>query len=281
MKIGIFDSGLGGLLITKALVRNLPHYDYVFLGDTKRVPYGNRSHDTIYEFLRESVEYLFGQDCQLVIVACNTASAQALRQIQQDYLPAHYPDRRVLGVLIPACEVALQNPDQMRAEDGGSKRTTDRTVGVLATNATVESNAFVRELKKIALRTKVLQRPAPLLVPFIENDATDLVLPVLRQYLAPFKGKIDTLILGCTHYPILKKQISDIVGKKVRVISQDELLPSKLRDYLERHPEIEERLSKKRQRRFLVTDLTRAMKKTARKWFGAGIRLEEVSLEEK
>jgi glutamate racemase len=265
MKIGIFDSGLGGLLVAKSLMREIPQYDYVFLGDTKRVPYGNRSHDTIYEFLQEAVGFLFQQDCKLIIVACNTASAQALRQIQQEYLPKHYPDRRVLGVLIPACEAALENPQATH-------------VGILATSATVESKAFVRELRKISPRVTAYQRPAPLLVPFIENDEADLVSPVLRRYLSPFKGKIDTLILGCTHYPILKRQIASIMGKGVRIISQDELVPDKLKNYLKRHPEIESTLSRNKTQRFLVTDLTPTMSKMAKAWFEKAIPLETVDL---
>ena len=136
MKIGVFDSGLGGLLITKALVKNLPQYDYVYLGDTQRVPYGNRSHETIYRFLKEAVNYLFKYGCGLIVVACNTASAEALRRIQQEYLPRHYPNRRVLGVIIPTAEAALRSAHAKR-------------IGILATQATVGSAAYVRELKKI------------------------------------------------------------------------------------------------------------------------------------
>ncbi|MBC7982142.1 glutamate racemase, partial [Candidatus Parcubacteria bacterium] len=178
MNIGIFDSGLGGLLITKSLIKKLPQYNYTYLGDTKRVPYGNRSPETIYDFLKESVEYLFENNCKLILVACNTASAQALRKIQQEFLPEKYPDRRVLGVIIPTCEVALENKKSKK-------------IGILATNATVNSNAFIIELKKIKPDIQVIQNPAPLLVPFIENDSLQLVTPVLEKYLKPFKGKID------------------------------------------------------------------------------------------
>lgn len=265
MNIGIFDSGLGGLLITKSLIKKLPQYNYVYLGDTKRVPYGNRSPESIYEFLKESIEYLFQSNCKLVIVACNTASAQALRKIQQEFLPKKYSDRRVLGVIIPTCEVVLENNKVKK-------------IGVLATNATINSNAFTIELKKIKQKIKIIQQPAPLLVPFVENDMLRFVGPVLNDYLKPFKGKIDSLILGCTHYPLLHTQIQKILGKKVKIISQNKLIPTKLQTYLFNHPEIENTLVKKSDYQFYVTDLTETMKKTVKKWFGTDIVLHKIDL---
>ncbi len=265
MTIGIFDSGLGGLLITKSLIKKLPQYNYIYLGDTKRVPYGNRSPETIYEFLKESVEYLFKQKCKLIIVACNTASAQALRKIQQEFLPNNYPDRKVLGVIIPTCEVAVN--DKVK------------NIGVLATNATVNSNAFLIELKKIRSDIKIIQKPAPLLVPFIENDELQLIEPILDKYLKPFKkNKVDTLILGCTHYPLLHNRIKKILGKKVKIISQDKLIPDKLKDYLFIHSEIDKYLAKKNKYQFHLTDLTDTMKKTIKKWFDKEIDLYKVDL---
>ncbi len=265
MNIGIFDSGLGGLLITKSMIKKLPQYNYIYLGDTKRVPYGNRSAETIYEFLKDSVEYLLKQNCKLVIVACNTASAQALRKIQQDFLPSNYPDRKVLGVIIPACEVALEN---MQAKN----------IGVLATVATVASNAFVIELKKIKPNTKVLQKAAPLLVPFVENDELGFINPILENYLKSFKGKIDTLILGCTHFPMLQYRIKKIIGPEVRIISQNKLIPNKLKTYLNNHPEIEKVLSKEGIYKLTVTDLTDTISKTVRKWFGQNIKVVQIDL---
>lgn len=265
MNIGIFDSGLGGLLITKSLIEKLPQYNYTYLGDTKRVPYGNRSPETIYEFLKESLEYLFQNNCKIVIVACNTASSQSLRRIQQEFLPIKYPDRKVLGVIIPTCEVALK--------DKSFKR-----IGVLATSATVTSNAFVIELKKIQPGVLVFQQAAPLLVPFIENDCLSLVGPVLEKYLNFFKGKIDTLILGCTHYPLLYSYIKKIMGSGVKIIPQNRLIPSKLQSYLVKHPEIEKVLDKKSKYRFCVTDLTETMLKTVKKWFSKNITLNKVNL---
>lgn len=267
MKIGVFDSGLGGLFILKALTKELPEYDYVYLGDTQRVPYGNRSHETIYLFLEQAVDYLFKQNCELVIVACNTASAEALRKIQQHYLPQHYPKRRALGVIIPTVEEALAK--------GNIKR-----IGVLATQATVSSGAYVREITKLDSHVRVFQSPAPLLVPFIENDGIRWVEPALREYVKPLLRKnVDAIILGCTHYPILKRTIRKIAG--VPIISQDECVPAKVKDYLKRHPDMEARLSRGHSVKLLVTDMTDSFVKLSRKWFGKNSDLVKVNIVKK
>ena len=264
MNIGVFDSGLGGLTILRAMMRRLPQYSYVYLGDTQRVPYGNRSQETIYQYTREAVEYLFKQDCQLVILACNTASTQALRRIQREYLPTHYPDRRVLGVIIPTVEEATSM---------GAKR-----IGLLATAATVESNAFVRECRKLHPTATVVQQAAPLLVPLIEQGAIRFSAPILRSYLRPFlRRNIDTLILGCTHYPHLRRHIRTIIGKWIRIVGQDQIIPKKLESYLGRHPEIVKTLSRKPRVRLCVTELTPAMERLSKKWFGKG-KLTRVDL---
>jgi glutamate racemase len=264
MKIGIFDSGLGGLFVLKSLVRELPQYDYVYLGDTQRMPYGNRSHETVYDFLEESIEFLFKSDCRLVIVACNTASAEALPQIQQRYMPIHYPKCKILGVIVPTVEEALKD-----------KRI--RRIGVLATQGTVDSEAFVNEIKKVDTHIRVFQQAAPLLVPLIENDGIKWAQPILKQYLKPLLQKnVETIILGCTHYPILKKAIKHLSG--VRVISQDELIPKKLVNYLERHPEIKAELTENHTRCFFVTDVTKALTKQAKKWFGKEVILKKVRI---
>lgn len=265
MKIGVFDSGLGGLVILKGLAAKLPSYDYHYLGDTKRVPYGNRSQETIYEFLKQGVRFLLQNDCALVIVACNTASAAALRKIQQEYLPAEYPDRRVLGVIIPTAEVAV--------------RLTSGRIGVLATQSTVASGAFEREIAKLSPEARVFQSAAPVLVPLIENGMGDFAQPFISRYLEPLKkSKIDTLILGCTHYPILSGQIKSCSGT-IKMVAQDRILPPKLKDYLARHPELEKRLSKRSRRILSVTDLTETSSRLARKWFGRSAELELVNLE--
>jgi glutamate racemase len=265
MKIGVFDSGLGGLLVLKSLVKELPEYDYIYLGDTQRVPYGNRSHETIYLFLEQAVDYLFKQNCALIIVACNTASAEALRKIQQDYLPHHYPKRRVLGMIIPTAEEALRGHQIKR-------------IGVLATQATVNSKAYVREIKKINSRAKVFQSAAPLLVPLIESEGIKWSEPILREYLKPLlKEKVDAIILGCTHYPILKNKIRKIA--KVRVISQDECIPLKVKNYLERHPEVDVRLSRNHTTKLLVTDITKSFSELSREWFGRQGKLVKIKID--
>jgi len=265
MKIGVFDSGLGGLFVLKSLVKELPEYDYVYLGDTQRVPYGNRSHDTIYLFLEQAIEYLFRQNCVLVIVACNTASAEALRRIQQNYLPRNYPDRRVLGVIIPTAEEALKDHKINR-------------IGVLGTRATINSRAYAREIKKLNPGVKVFQSAAPLLVPLIENGETKWAQPILREYLKPLlKEKVQAIILGCTHYPILKKQIHKLA--KIPIISQDECVPAKLKDYLVRHREIDTCLSRNGGVRLFVTDITESLMKLSHEWFGGKAKLIKVKID--
>ncbi len=264
MKIGLFDSGLGGLIVTHSLIQNLPGYDYVYLGDTARVPYGNRSQEIIYEFTQNAVEYLFKQDCQLVLIACNTASAEALRKIQLEYLPAHYPDRKVLGVLIPTAEEVVG-------------RTKNNKVGVIATAGTVGSQTYVTEIQKLNPSIQVIQQATPLLVPLVENNAMKYAGSILDDYLAPLlEADIDTLVLGCTHYPLLKELIRSKVGS-VNVVSQDEIMPRKLRDYLDRHPEVDAKLSKNGSQAFLTTDLALSTSEVAAMLFGEPVKLEKVS----
>ncbi len=252
MPIGIFDSGLGGLVVTQAIHKILPEYDYVYLGDTKRVPYGNKSQDTVYEFACEAMDYLFGKEnCAMVIIACNTVSARALGEIQKNYLPKNFPDRKVLGVLIPSAEAASSYG----------------RVGVLATASTVASDAFTVEIKKINSKTQVFQNAAPMLVPIIEEGDNSLATPFLLKYLRPLLGeKIDALVLGCTHYPILKKEIKEIAGKEIKIISQDEIVPPKLKEYLENHSEIAQKLSTNRSMKILVTDKTENMDRLVKRW---------------
>ncbi len=270
MNIGIFDSGVGGLIMTRALVKHLPQYDYVYVGDTKRVPYGNRSHNEVHQFLKEGVAYLFKKkDCKLVIVACNTASARALRQIQKKYLPKYFPDRKVLGVIIPAAEETLKG----------------KRIGILGTVATVKSKTYLVEIQKLNPRAEVFQLAAPSLVTDIEKGDTKAMKESFRKYLAPLlEKKIDTLVLGCTHYPIGKTFVRKIarlggqVGKKVHVISQDEFIPKKTADYLKRHPEIKSELSKNHTRHIYLTKETKTVDTLAKKWFGQNIKIETVKL---
>jgi glutamate racemase len=264
MWIGVFDSGLGGLAVAAAIAKRLPQYDFLYLGDTKRVPYGARSQETIHEFVSKALNFLFAHGCQLVVLACNTASAEALRKSQRDYLPRHYPERRVLGVVIPASEAVFE-------------QSAASLVGVLATNSTVESGAYLRELERQRPGIEVVQQAAPLLVPLIENDGMKYLGPVLDDYLAPLQeANVDCIVLGCTHYCLIKQQVR--ARTKALVVSQDEVVPGKLADYLARHPEIEVPLHKGGLRRYCVTDLTPSYSRMANVLIGAPIELEKVSL---
>lgn len=266
MKIGLFDSGLGGLIVAHSLIKDLPTYDYLYLGDTARIPYGNRSQEIIYEFTKNGVEYLFEQGCQLIILACNTASAEALRKIQCEYLPQHYPERRVLGVLIPGAEEAVA-------------QTHNGKVGIIATRSTIESKAYIREVHKIDPDVKVFQQAAPLLVPLVESNAFQYTEPMLSDYIAPLIAKnIDTLVLGCTHYPMFKDHLRKKLSGKIVVVSQDEFIPVKLADYLQRHPEIDQKLTKKGTCQFFVTDLAESTNEVARYLFGEAVKLEKLDL---
>jgi glutamate racemase len=265
-KIGIFDSGLGGLIILKEIIKKLPQYDYIYLGDSARVPYGNRSQETIYEFTQQAVDFLFKQDCQLIIIACNTASSEALRKIQQEWLPQNYPDRRVLGVIRPVVEKAA--------------KVSSKKIGVIGTKGTISSNAYVKEIAKLNPKFEVIQQATPLLVPLIEEDwlKSDVTKKVLRKYLKKLKdAKIDTLILGCTHYPVLFKQIQGIMGK-IKVLHSGEIEVDSLTDYLQRHPEIETKLDKNQNYKFYVTDVSEHYQELAEKWFGSGMKFEKIEL---
>lgn len=259
--IGTFDSGYGGLTILKAFLSRLPQYDYLYLGDSARTPYGNKSLKTVYEYTRQAVEVLFGRGARLIILACNTASAKALRKIQQEWLPDHYPSRRVLGVVIPLSETASEVSRRGR-------------VGVIGTRATIESRVFDQELHKLNSEIKVFSQPCPLLVPLVEEGwvgkpETNMI---LKKYLRPLKSKsIETLILGCTHYPFLKKDIERIMGKNCRVLDAPGIVSEKLVEYLNRHPEIEEKLSKNGERAFYTTDDPERFKRFGEKFLGQRI----------
>ena len=265
MKIGFFDSGLGGLLIARAASKHLPQYDTMYLGDTLRVPYGKRSKEFIYEFSLKAVDWLFRNDCNLIITACNTVSVAALRRLQQEYLPEHYPDRRILGVVVPTLEEAIAS---------GHKR-----IGVIATDYTIRSRVYEEELGNIDPDIAIIQNQAPLLVPLIEHDGLQWADPILKHYLEPIQEQnADCLILGCTHYTRIKDKIKDICGDDFTILSQDEIIPLKLKDYLDRHPEIETKLSKSSTHNYYVTDLTDGYQQMAQIIFGESISLQKVVL---
>jgi len=267
--IGVFDSGIGGLTVLRSFLRDLPNYNYLYLGDSARTPYGNKSLDVIYEYTRQAVAFLFERGCVLIILACNTASAKALRKIQQEWLPVHYPDRRVLGVAIPLAEA-------------GVEVTRFGRIGVIGTRATIESRVHEQELKKLKGDLRVFGLACPLLVPLVEEGwvgrpETNMI---LKKYLRQVKSKkVDTLILGCTHYPFLQKDIERIMGKNCRVLNGPDIVAEKLADYLHRHPEIEERLPKGGEVAYCTTDDTGIFRSLGEQFLGRKIeRVDRVML---
>ncbi len=266
--IGVFDSGFGGLDILKAITKKLSEYNYIYLGDTARTPYGTRSKEVIYEFTTQAVDFLFKNNCEIIILACNTASSDALKKIQQEYLPKHYPGKKVLGVLIPTAEEAI-------------KKTLNKKIGVIATERTVNSNSFKKELLKLNPKVKVYQNACPLLVPIVETGEqnSNFTEVIIDKYLKPLiKKDIDTLILGCTHYGILERKIKKVVGNKILVLSEAKIIPKKLEIYLKNHPEIKKILSKKRKIIFYTTDLTDKFILLGSKFFGKKIIAKKISL---
>ncbi len=296
--IGVFDSGFGGLTVFKEIRKALPQYNYLYLGDNLRAPYGGRSQEMIYQFTRQAVDFLFSQGCELVILACNTASAEALRKLQQEWLPArnvlahydlqspaseaggpkHYPAGRILGVIRPLAEAA-------------AKVSRFGRVGVVGTRATVESRAYERELKAQNSKLKVFQNAAPLLVPLIEEGWLNKpeTRMIVKKYLRPLKdAQIDTLILGCTHYPLLMKQFVGLGGKRIKVLNAPKIVAEKLIDYLKRHPEIEQKLIKQKTPfrqgsggqavRYLTTGDPKIFSKLGGGFLGSKIQAEKIAL---
>ncbi len=274
--IGVFDSGFGGLTILKELLKELPQYDYIYLGDNARAPYGSKSQAVIYNYTRQAVDFLFKQGCELIIIACNTSSAKALRKIQQEYLPANYPKRRVLGVVIPSAEAALETLQSSHKQKAKIK------VGVIGTRATIEAKVYEQELGKLNQDLEIYSRSSPLLVPLVEEGWTQKpeTRMILKKYLKPLKNKkINILILGCTHYPLLLADIKRIAGKSTKVINTPQAVAQKLKDYLARHPAIEKKIKKQRQRLFYTTDEPARFKNLGTKFLGYPIlKAEKVEL---
>lgn len=263
MKLGVFDSGLGGVLIARSIREHFESVDMLYLGDTLHIPYGNRSADAIYAYTERSIDYMFKAGCQIIIMACNTASASALRKLQQGYLAENYPDRRVLGVVVPTIEYAI---------DKGFEH-----LGVIGTNYTISSDVYAEELKKINPSMRIVQQRTPLLVPLIENGGERWLEDVLDSYIQPLIAQgIEALLLGCTHYASFK----DIIRKRynLEVISQDEIVPYKLDLYFERHPEIYNRLLLSGQNEFLVSDITPSYIENAQRLYGREVNLKHVEL---
>ncbi|HEY8658981.1 MAG TPA: glutamate racemase [Hanamia sp.] len=244
--IGVFDSGYGGLTVLKEIKNLLPQYDFIYLGDNARTPYGTRSFETIYEYTLQAVQWLFAQGCSLVILACNTASAKALRTIQQKDLPKYNNEKRVLGVIRPTAEII------------GNYTSTDQ-IGILATKGTVQSQSYLIEIKKNFPGIKVYQQACPLWVPLVENneyesDGADFFIKKDIEALLNNSPDIDTILLACTHYPLLLKKIKKYLPAGIKVISQGAIVAKSLEDYLHRHPEIDEKCSKNGHLQFFTTD---------------------------
>ena len=270
MKIGVFDSGYGGLSIYKSIRERLPLYDYIYLGDNARTPYGNRSFEAIFKFTTEGVAYLFAQDCKLIIIACNTASAKALRSIQQKILPVHYPDRRVLGIIRPSVE-----------EIGRDTKT--KVVALFATEGTVKSESFAIEIAKHAPGIRLIQTSCPMLVPLVEageleGPGTDYFIRKYWNETAHYSDEIDLLLLACTHYPLLLPRIRAIVPGQVRILVQGDFVAPSLEDYLRRHPEMDSQLSRNATQRFLTTDHTEGFDHLAEIFLGHPVLSENVEL---
>lgn len=270
--IGVFDSGYGGLTVLKEVVKMLPEYDYLYLGDNARAPYGPRSFETVYRYTWQCVEWFFKQGCPLVILACNTASAKALRTIQQKDLPKKYPDKRVLGVIRPTTELI-----------GNYSHT--KSVGILATSGTVISQSYPIEIAHLFPGVKVYQEACPMWVPLVENneydgEGADYFIKKNLDNLLKQSGEIDTILLACTHYPLLKNKLEKYLPSSIKILTQGEIVAAGTKDYLHRHPEIEAKLSRNRERVFYTTDSTQDFDSHARVFYGEEIRSKHADLDE-
>jgi len=265
--IGVFDSGFGGLNIFREIIKELPEYNYLYLGDTARAPYGSRSQEVILNFTKQAIDFLFVQKCELIILACNTASSMALRKIQQQYLPQYYPKKRVLGVIIPTVETVVAQKN--------------KNIGVIGTEGTIFSDVFKKEITKLNPKINVFQHACPLLVPIIETGRQDSKMAnmAIKDCLEPLLLKnIDALILGCTHYELLEKKIKNITDKKIKIIAEGKIVAKKLKNYLHRHQEIEKILAKNSKKRFFTTDLTNRFEVLGSQFFGEKIKPEKIGI---
>jgi len=268
--LGIFDSGFGGLTVLRDLAKALPNYSFTYLGDNARAPYGNRSFESIYRYTLEAVQYLFSLGCPLVILACNTASAKALRTIQQNDLQKIAPQNRVLGIIRPM------------AEEIG-KFTKSGYVGILGTEGTVASQSYPLEIAKFWEKLHVKQQACPMLVPLVENNllkhpATEMFVREYTQEILTKEPRIDTLVLGCTHYPLLQDVFAKVLPKNVKIASQSGIIVQKTIEYLAKHPEIDSRIAKDGAIRFLTTDSAEFFEKGAQTFWHTQVQVKSVDL---
>ncbi|MFI5186442.1 MAG: glutamate racemase [Chitinophagales bacterium] len=268
--IGVFDSGYGGLTVLKEIIKKLPDYDYIYLGDNARAPYGNRSFETVYRYTLECVQWFFSQGCQLVILACNTASAKALRTIQQNDLPKIDTGKRVLGVIRPTAEVI-------------GSLSESKHIGILGTTGTISSNSYLLEIEKFYPGLKIYQQACPMWVPLVENNefdnhGTDFFVKKYILQLLQQDEAIDTVLLACTHYPLLLDKIKEYSPADMKILTQGEIVAKSLKDYLSRHPEIEIKCSKTGSRQFYTTDSTEDFDNHAGKFFGEHVHSKHMDL---
>ena len=269
--IGIFDSGYGGLTVFNKIREAMPDYDYIYLGDNARTPYGPRSFEVVYRFTRQAVMKLFSEGCQLVILACNTASAKALRTIQQRDLPELDPNRRVLGVIRPTVE----------RMDGISST---KHIGILGTSGTISSQSYSLEIEKMFPHITVTGEACPMWVPLVENNefnspGADYFVKKHLDHLLSCDPEIDTLVLGCTHYPLLIDKIKQYLPSGITVFAQGEYVAKSLKDYLNRHPEMDRRLTRQGECRFLTTESAGKFSEAASVFLNDPIEVQQISID--
>jgi glutamate racemase len=271
--IGIFDSGYGGLTVLKEIVKELPQYSYIYLGDNARAPYGKLSFETVYEYTLQCVKWLFDKNCKLVILACNTASAKALRNIQQKDLNHFGPEKRVLGVIRPTAEVV-------------GKYSQSKHIGVFGTNGTVSSNSYPIEINKLYPDLIVHQEACPQWVDLVERNnlnspETDFQVKKHINNLLAKSSEIDTIILGCTHYPLLENKIRENLSSEIKIISQGEIVAKSLTNYLVRHPELESECRKESEMSFYTTGNVHHFNESASIFFGKKILANQIKISNK
>ncbi len=268
--IGVFDSGYGGLTVFKSIAEQLPEYNYIYLGDNARSPYGDHSFETVYNYTLECVEWLFAQGCPLVILACNTASAKALRTIQQKILPVKYPNHRVLGVIRPTAEVV-------------GLYTASNTIGVMGTRGTVNSDSYPIEIHKFYPELEVIQQSCPMWVPLIENnehlkEGADYFVKEYVDALLAKAPAIDAILLACTHYPLLIPKIQALLPEGFKLIAQGDIVAESLVKYLSNHPEIESTLTKEAEKRFFTSGDYLVFDRNASIFFDEPVSSQQINL---
>lgn len=268
--IGIFDSGFGGLTVFKSIAEKLPDYNYIYFGDNARAPYGDHSYETVYKYTLECVEWLFQQGCPLVILACNTASAKALRTIQQKVLPVKYPGYRVLGVIRPTAEII-------------GTLTSSSTIGVMGTRGTVNSESYPIEIHHFYPEMKVVQQSCPMWVPLIENnehinEGADYFVQKYLNELLDKSPDIDTILLACTHYPLLIPKMAEFLPDGFKLVAQGEIVAQSLDTYLSKHPEIESQLDRAGEKHFFTSGDDQVFNTNASIFFDQTIVSEQIQL---